>query len=368
MSNFYDWCVLGYQDLERFNGIESTYTISNQTVDMEKIGLALIGAGNIAQSIHLPILSKLPNAQLVAICDRNYSKAKALAEKYHIPYVCRTVEELSKIDLVQAADICTSTDAHLESTLACIENKLDVLVEKPLSRTYKEAEQMVTAATKHGVKIMVGMNHRFRPDTQMLKNHVERGELGSIYYVKAGWLKQRSSDSKWMAQAEKSGGGVMLDLGIVLIDLLMYVFNYKKVRSVHANMFYHQTRSVEDVVIATLNFEDGSVASIETSWSIMRPDDLYYLNVYGKKGSAYINPFKIVRQEGDGFSTYTNENSTRSKISQYSKSYELEIKHFVNAVQDIVPIISTGWEAVERMKLVDAMYLSAKERCEVPIK
>lgn len=334
---------------------------------MEQIGMALVGAGNIAQNIHLPILSKLPNARLLALCDRNLSKAKAIAEKYEIPYVCKTVEELVKIDTIQAVDICTSTDAHLETTIACIENDMDVLVEKPLARTAHEAREIVNTANKYNTKLMVGMNHRFRPDTVMLKNYVEQGQLGSIYYVKCGWLKPRSSDAKWMAQAEKSGGGVLLDLGIVMLDLLMHVFSYKPVRSVNASMFYHTTRSVEDVVVATINFEDGSVASLETSWSLMRPDDLYYCNVYGKKGSAYINPFKVIKQEEGGFSTYTVENTTRSKVSQYTKSYESEIKHFVNAVQDLIPVVSTGWEAVERMKIVEAMYTSARERCEVMI-
>lgn len=332
---------------------------------MERTGIALIGAGNIAQSIHLPILTKLPNSKLLAICDRNLSKAKVLAEKYEIPYVCRTVEELLKIDTLQAVDICTSTDAHLETTLACIESNLDCLVEKPLARTTHEAKQIVSAANKRQTKLMVGMNHRFRPDTNTLKNYIEQGQLGNVYYVKCGWLKQRSSDAKWMAQAEKSGGGVMLDLGIVMIDLLMHVFSYKPVRSVNASMFYHQTRSVEDVVVATINFVDGSVATLETSWSLMRPDDLYYCNVYGKKGSAYINPFKVIKQEGTGFSTFTNENTMQSRVTQYTKSYESEIKHFINAVQDILPVVSTGWEAIERMKIVEAMYTSARERCEV---
>ena len=332
---------------------------------MENVGLALVGAGNIAQNIHLPLLAKMPNVRLLALCDKNLSKAKMIAERYGIPHVCRSVEELQKIEGLRAVDICTSTDAHYENTLACLEAGLDVLVEKPLARTRAEAQALVDASTRNERKLMVGMNHRFRPDTALMKNYIEQNQLGNLYYVKCGWLKQRSSDAKWMAQAEKSGGGVLLDLGIVMIDLLMYIFNYKKVRSVNASMFYHQTRSVEDVVIATINFEDGSVATVETSWSLMRPDDLYYCNVYGRKGSAYINPFKVIKQDGQGFSTYTNENSTRSKMSQYSKSYELELKHFVNAVQDIVPVISTGWEAVERMKLVEAMYTSANEKCEV---
>ena len=288
-----------------------------------------------------------------------------IAERYGIPHVCRSIEDLKKIEGIRAVDICASTDAHYEATMACIEHGMDVLVEKPLARTSREAEALVNAAREHGTKLMVGMNHRFRPDTALLKNYIEQGQLGNIYYVKCGWLKQRSSDSKWMAQAEKSGGGVMLDLGIVMLDILMYIFNYKQVRSVNASMFYHQTRSVEDVVIATINFADDSVATIETSWSLMRPDDLYYCNVYGRKGSAYINPFKVIKQEGAGFSTYTNENSTRSKMSQYSKSYELELKHFINAVQELVPVISTGWEAVERMRLIEAMYLSAQEHSEI---
>lgn len=332
---------------------------------METVGLALVGAGNIAQNIHLPLLSKMPGVRIMALCDKNLSKAKMIAERYGIPHVCRNVEDLQKIEGLRAVDICASTDAHYETTMACIEHGLDVLVEKPLARTSKEAEALVNAAGERRTKLMVGMNHRFRPDTALLKNYIEQGQLGNIYYVKSGWLKQRSSDSKWMAQAEKSGGGVMFDLGIVMLDLLMYIFNYKQVRSVNASMFYHQTRSVEDVVIATINFADDSVATIETSWSLMRPDDLYYCNVYGRKGSAYINPFKVIKQEGAGFSTFTNENSTRSKMSQYSKSYELELKHFVNAVQDLVPVISTGWEAVERMRLIEAMYLSAQEHCEI---
>ncbi|MBL7997047.1 MAG: Gfo/Idh/MocA family oxidoreductase [Candidatus Kapabacteria bacterium] len=333
---------------------------------MAQTGLALIGAGNIAQSIHLPILTKLPNAILLAICDRNLSKAKALAEKYNIPHVCRSIEELLQIDGVQAVDICTSTDAHYESTIACAEGGLDILVEKPLARTVAEARQIAKAVAENNVKLMVGMNHRFRPDTVMLKNQIEQGQLGNVYYVKAGWLKPRSSDGKWIAQQEKSGGGVLLDLGVVMIDMLMYIFGYgKEVRSVSASTFYHHTRSVEDVAVATINFTDDTVASIETSWSLMRPDDLYYCNVYGKKGSAYVNPFKVVRQEEGGFSTFAVENTTRSKVSQYTKSYESEIKHFVNAVQDLIPVVSTGEEAIRTLSIIDALYASAAERCEV---
>ncbi len=76
---------------------------------MNTVGIALIGAGNIAQNVHLPLLSKMKNVRIVALCDKNRSRAKILAEKYGIPRVCRNVEEVLATDGVDAVDICTTT-------------------------------------------------------------------------------------------------------------------------------------------------------------------------------------------------------------------------------------------------------------------
>lgn len=134
----------------------------------------MVGAGNIAQNIHLPLLAKMPNVKLLALCDKNLSKAKLIAEKYGIPHVCRNVEELERFEGIRAVDICTSTDAHFEAAMACLDMGYDVLVEKPLARTKKEAEQLVTASEKNDRKLMVGMNHRFRPDTALMKNYIDK--------------------------------------------------------------------------------------------------------------------------------------------------------------------------------------------------
>ena len=107
---------------------------------MEKIGIALIGAGNVAQNVHLPILKKLPNVDLVAVCDQNKSHARAIAQKFNIPNVCKTVDELLDIPGIQAIDICATTDAHAEIALACMARGKDILVEKPLARTFAEAK------------------------------------------------------------------------------------------------------------------------------------------------------------------------------------------------------------------------------------
>src|SRR5690606_31029004 len=109
-----------------------------------------------------------------------------------------------------------------------------------------------------------------------------------------------------------------------------------------------------------------SVATIETSWSLMRPEDLYYCNVFGRKGSAFINPFRLVKREGTGFTTITPPQQ-KTSMAVYRKSYEGELKHFINSVKGLVPFVSTVDEAIERMKVVEALYASAQMQREIVI-
>jgi predicted dehydrogenase len=332
---------------------------------MKKTRIALIGAGNIAQNIHLPILSKMAGVEIVALCDRNRSKAKVIAERYGIKHICREVKDVLAIDGIDAVDICTSTDSHSEIAIECLEAGKDALIEKPLARNWQEAALINETAERCGRKVMVAMNHRFRPDTITLKSIIEQGELGAFQYVKAGWLKQRSGEQKWLEQADRSGGGVMLDLGIVLIDLILWLTNFPKVHSVRAVMQKHQTRNVEDFVTGFLNFADDTVAIFETSWTLQRPEELYYCNFFGDKGSAFINPLKIIRKKGSEFISTESSEGTRSKTALYQKSYQNELQHFINAVQGLVPVASTAGEAVYRMRIIDSLYLSARERMEI---
>lgn len=332
---------------------------------MKKVTLALIGAGNIAQSIHLPILRRLPSVELVAICDRNYSKARAVAERFDIPYAVRSVEELRSLPIA-AVDICSSSRSHAELVSACVEEGWDTFVERPLALTSDEAALLAVKARRQGVKLMVGMNHRFRSDVVLMKNYIEQQQLGHVYYAKAGWLKPFMGDNRLQMLAMQHGRGVLFELGLVIVDLLLYLFRSTTVRSVAASMFYNAHPTVEDVAIATINFTDGSVASLETSWSLVRPDDLFYCNVYGRNGSAFINPFKVVRQRESGVSIIAPPQRV-SNVETYTRAYEAELKHFIAGIQGLVPIISTADEAVERMRIVEALYQSALQQTEVHV-
>lgn len=330
------------------------------------IGVALIGAGNIAQSIHLPMLKKMPDVRLEAIVDKQIAKARIVAEKHKVPVATRSLDEVLKMPSVDAVIVATSTDAHASIAMEAIAAGKHVFIERPAARTLEETQAIKAAADEAGVHVMIGMNHRFRPDIVHMKNAIARGEIGQIYYVKAGWVKQRSTDARWMANADKAGGGVLVDLGVSVLDMILHVFDFGRVHSVVANTYNQETRAVEDVAIGMLTFENGSVATIEASWSLIRAEDLYYCNVFGKKGSAYINPFKLVKKVDNKVTTLQPE-QTKSQVAIYKKSYEQELKHFVNAVRGIVPMISTIEDAVERMKIIEAMYASAEMKREIVI-
>jgi predicted dehydrogenase len=325
------------------------------------IGIVIVGAGNIAQSIHLPLLKSMSGVKIVAICDRQVSKARILAEKYGVPHAFRSLDDALGLPGVDAVFVTTSTDAHASLAMQAIEAGKHVFVERPAARTLEETMQIRDLSRKHGVHVMVGMNHRFRPDVVNMKNAIDRGEIGQVYYVKAGWVKQRSTDARWVANADMSGGGVLLDLGVTVVDMVLQVLNFGPIAEVTASTFHHETKSVEDVVVAMITFESGAIATIEASWSLVRAEDLYYCNVFGKRGSVYINPYRLVRRTGNTIHSTTSAQK-KTQLEVYKKSYESELKHFVHAVNGVVPMISTIDEAVQRMQVVEAIYASAAQR------
>ncbi len=326
--------------------------MSETTIDRPRIGI--VGLGWIAQVFHLPILSKLQDVEITCVCDRDKNKARALADKYGITRYYTSFEEMLKQEDLHAVDICTSTDAHTEVSHASLEAKHDVFVEKPIARTFNEAISIADSVKKNKKKLMVGMNHRFRPDTMMLRSFIENNELGKIFYAKAGWLKKPSTEGSWLMQGKLSGGGVFLDLGIVMLDLALWMTGYPEVSRVSATDYSHKTK-VEDSSVAYITMKNGTTITIEVSWNFHIENELYYCNIYGEQGSGKINPL-MIHKEMHGNVVNVTPVKTDTSQNAIKKSYENELKHFIGAVRGIHPVISTAQEAVQRMKIVEAIY------------
>jgi predicted dehydrogenase len=331
---------------------------------MEKLRIGIVGLGWVSQVFHLPILSRFKDVEITSVCDRDKSRTQMVAERFSIARSFVDYERMFTNGDLDAVLVCTSTDAHLPITIAALQAGKDVFVEKPIARRYEEAVQMAEAAKRYKRKLMVGMNNRFRPDTMILKNFVEHGELGKIFYIKAGWLKKLSQDNPWITRKDKSGGGVFLDLGIVMLDMVLWMLGFPTVRRVSAQTYTHKTKSVEDSCVAFIEMESGTVVMLVVSWSLQAAEDFFYCDFFGSEGSALINPLRIHKQlHGNLVNVTPAKIETQQNL--YKKSYENELKHFFVGVRGLQPIVSTGDEAVQRMKVVEAIYLSAKKGKEI---
>lgn len=333
---------------------------------MEKSKVLITGLGGIAQIVHLPILSKMDNVVIAGICDIEKSKTRSIAQKYGIKEAYTSIDEMLNNVNADCLIVTSPTSLHHQHALKGLKKGLNVLAEKPLARNYAEAFEIVDAAKKAKKLLMVGMNHRFLPEVMMQESFVSAGEIGEVFYVKAGYLKKKSTTEKWSVNKIESGGGVFMDLGIVVLDIALWMMKFPKVKTVSAVNYNHAFKNIEDSSFVLLRFQNGSTISIETSWSLHRSTDMFYVNVYGKEGSTSINPLRIYKNMHD-----TLVNVTPVKIEKptnvFKRTYEYELNNFINSVQAGKPSLSDGSEALERMKIIDAIYESAQIGKEIEL-
>ena len=201
---------------------------------MGKLRVAVIGGGSIAQIAHLPVLKKLDDVEVVAICDRDKSKVNVLSEKFDIPNWYFTIEDLFKNEILDAVHICTTNLYHFPMSYLALNKGVHVLVEKPIAINAENANNILKIANEKKRVLMVGMHNRFRDDVQTLLEFIRNDELGDIYYIKAGWLKRWSKApmQSWKRQLNYAGGGVLVDIGSQLIDLALFLIGLPKIQSV----------------------------------------------------------------------------------------------------------------------------------------
>ena len=333
---------------------------------MEKVKIGVIGLGGVAQLVHLPNLTKIPNVDLTAVAEINKSRRQIISDKFNVKQIYSNHKEmLSKSD-VEAVIIATPTSTHTEIAIDCLNAGKDVLVEKPLAISHQEAKKIVDVAKKNKKKLMVGMNLRYRPDTMLLRSFINTNEIGEPFYIKCGWIRKQSSNEKWFTKKQESGGGVIIDLGIHLLDLALWLLDYPEISSVSTQNFFHNTKNVEDTSINCIKCKNSAVINLEVSWSLPIEKDHFFLDVYGTKGSFSSNPFSLYKRVENDYINLTPTQVDNPTVL-FKKSYLNELKSFIGAIRGLNPVFSPGEEAIERMKIIEAMYQSADKKHEIKL-
>jgi predicted dehydrogenase len=163
----------------------------------DELRIGVIGAGAITQVGHLPVLKRLKGVEVAAICDSDLLKARALAERFQIQDAFDDIDDLLGYEHLDAVVICTPNHLHEAHILAALSANLHVLVEKPLATSLASVQRIIKASEKRSKVLMVGMNHRYRTDSQIVRSFVQNGELGNIESVRGSWHVFRPAGSRF---------------------------------------------------------------------------------------------------------------------------------------------------------------------------
>jgi len=330
----------------------------------EAVRLGVVGAGAIAQLAHLPVLSKMRGAQLIALCDNDRPKARSLADRFNIPDVFTDIEDLLELDELDAVVIATPNHLHEPHVLSALAHKVHVLCERPLSLTSRGIERILAAATRADRTVTVANNHRFRSDVQALDRYVRGGELGKVTGLRAGAYHFKRGTEGWRFRRAESGGGAFFDYGIPLLDLALWLADFPAPVRVSAHMERGRgASSVEDVMVVNLALSNGMITVFDVHGAYVGQEERWWFEVLAARGSARLAPLRVVK-ELNGRPTDVSPTGAANRESAFIQSYRAELAHFVAVVKGETTY-DPPTDQVTLHRIVEAIYKSAEEEKEI---
>lgn len=349
-----------------------------------KIKVAVIGVGGIAQS-HIYGYQHNPHVELYAFCDICASRLKEMGETYGINRLYTDEEtmlrELSEID---AVSVCTWNSAHAPCTIAALKAGKHVLCEKPMATSAAEAREMLAAAKESGKLLMIGFVRRYGNDCAIVKDYIDQGFFGDIYYTKATYLRRNGCPGGWFGDKAFSAGGPLIDLGVHVIDLTRYLLGNPKPVSVYGATFQKlgdrrelkdqkeyvasskgadSVFNVEDLATALIRYDNGAVVSVEASFSLNTKKDEGKIELFGTKAGAKLDPELELYTDINGY--MTDVTLCAPTALSFDGLFSKEIDHYIDCIQHGTVCRSPAEDGVTLMDILDAIYESARTGHEV---
>jgi predicted dehydrogenase len=280
------------------------------------IKIGMIGAGAIADD-HCKNLQKCPEAELAAVADLSDERRARVKDAYGMARDYARWQDLVKDPDLNAVVVALPNAFHAPVALAALKAGKHVLLEKPFAMNAQEARQIVSEAQKRRKVLMVGMNQRYNIEAQSLRAIIDRGELGSIYHAKSMWCRRAGSPKfgTWFVNKKLAGGGCMLDIGVHMLDLTLYLMDNWQPVSVSGRVygkFGHRGLgeggwgksdssaknkfNVDDFAVAHINFKNGATLSLTISWvAHQEVSNRMTAEFYGTEAGATFSPLKLFR-------------------------------------------------------------------------
>ena len=315
---------------------------------MDKINIALIGAGGMANSVHYPSLAECEDVNLVGLCDLVESKLHATAERFEIEQTFTDYKKMLEQTSPDAVYILMPPQQLFPLVIHCLSQKHHVFIEKPPGVTLHQTKEMALAAEKHDCKTMVGFNRRFIPLMRKVKQIVE--EQGPIIQCMSTFHKNAPNALYYDGVID-----VLTCDAIHAVDTLRWLGG-GEVQAVASdiNSFYSER---ENSFNALVKFTNGASGYLCTNWAVGGRIHIFEMHAQGI--SAYINPDAggcATLYTHEGKTEITTEEAADSDATHKTYGFFGETRHFVDCIQQNQQPSTCVADAVKTMELVETIY------------
>ena len=352
---------------------------------MKKWRVGIIGIGGIFKGSHIWEYLEDERLEVVALCDIIEERATEIRDKYFPNAAVYTdFRELLKDETIDSVDICTPNYLHSIIAVAAFEAGKHVFCEKPDAVNVEEVLKMNRAAEKAGKTLMIMRNNRFSPASQYAKKYIESGAMGDIYCGRCGWQRRRGIPGKggWFTTKAQSGGGPLIDLGVHMIDLAIWLMGSPKpvtvtgstyckfadsdtsdsVNSDFGDKVSGGTFDVEDLAMGTIRFDNGAQLQIEFSWASNIKQENRFVELRGTKSGLTWRDGDVevfTEMHGQGCDIHP------SNLQPEKKEHVLNLINFYDVVIDGKEPVFKPQQGIDMIKILCAIYKPAETGREV---
>jgi len=315
---------------------------------MKKIGFAVVGTGFWGRN-HARVYTELESTKLVAICDVNAERAKAIANQFGVKAYTSSAHMLRNED-IEAVSVCTWSTKLASEALKVLNAKKHVLVEKPMGTNTKQAKKLIETAKENKLQLSVGFLMRFIPGIRYIQEAIEKKKIGELVCATARRV------SEW---PERIGDvGVVKDTAIHDIDIMRFISQEDPV-SVYAKTGNMKHRKFEDYAQIMLTFKDGRSAFIESNW--LTPYKTRSLTV---TGSEAILRLDYISQE----LWVESKKETLKPRYSFLEPLKAELQHFADCIAKNEKPLVTGMDGLKALEIAEAALLSSAKNKAIKLK
>ncbi|MBD0286406.1 MAG: Gfo/Idh/MocA family oxidoreductase [Flavisolibacter sp.] len=332
--------------------------------------VAIIGAGQVAQNHHIPAFQSFDSVEITALCGRDLAKAKNTAQQFNIQKWYDNVEQLFAENVFDMVSICSPNNLHFAHAMKALDAGCHVFCEKPPALSYSDAKKMMEKAADVNRVLAYNFHNRQLPEVQLLKKMIDEGELGNVYHIRATFIRRRGIPG-WgsFTDKETQGGGALMDIGIHVLDLALYLMNFPPVAAVLGNTYDYigkaggvglmgqwdpQKFTVEDSCFAHTSLANGSSITLETAFALnVKAEKEFNLQIHGSKGGATLLPLTLFSERDNQL---VDIDLTQSEAIN---TCQKNIHAFTEACEGKSSLICSAAEGAALQKVVEAIYTSA---------